>query len=115
MDEDDSSKYNDSFNFIHFIKFLDDHNIIATSIAAVLSERINEVTNIFVEYMVMPIINRDADNDGVKDIKKLEDIQITIFNTKFKAGVVMLAFLKFVIITYIIFIIAKCIRTVIKI
>ncbi len=110
MDQPSSDEYEFSFNFIHFMKFLKDHNILATAIAAVLSERINEVTNIFVENMIMPIINRDGDKDGTRDIKKLEDTEIKIFGINFKIGKVIFAFLKFIIITYVIFIIAKAIR-----
>lgn len=108
-------EYDISFNFVRFIEFLKDHNIVATAIAAVLSDRINEITNTFVDYLVMPIINIDSDYNGEKDIKKIEDSEIVIFGIKFKIGIVLMAIVKFIIITYIVFIIAKSLKKIGKI
>lgn len=111
MAEQVSETIESSFNAVHFINFLKDHNILATSIAAVLSGGINEVTTTFVEHLIIPVINQDRDaNKSTNNKKKLEDVEFTIFDTKIKAGRVILAFFKFVIITYIIFILAKIIK-----
>ena len=112
---DSGDKYDISFNFVRFIKFLKEHNILATAIAAVLSDRINELTNTFVDYLVMPIINRDGDGDGTRDIKKLEDIEFMLLGVKFRIGKVFMSIVKFIIITYIVFIIAKTVKKVGKI
>ena len=101
-----------TFTSIQFVQFLKDNNILATTIAILLSGTINDMTINFVEHLVMPIINRDGNRDGIKDIKKLEDIEFTIYDTKVKIGKVILAFFKFIIITYIIFIIAKTVKKV---
>jgi large conductance mechanosensitive channel len=106
-------QYDVDFNFVHFIKFLKDHNIITTAIAAILSDRINEITSTFVDYMIMPIINRDADKDGTKDIKNIEDANFNLFSVNFQYGKVLIAFVKFLIITYILFIITKATKNVI--
>jgi len=103
-------EYDIPFNFVHFMKFLKDNNILATAIAAILSDRINEITTTFVDYMIMPIINRDGDKDGEKDIKKLEDATFSVYGMEFHVGKVIMALIKFVIITYIIFLIAKSIK-----
>ena len=111
MEGQASETIESTFNAKNFITFLKDHNILATSIAAVLSGGINEVTTTFVEHLIIPVINRGGDvNESSNNKKKLEDVEFTIFDTKVKAGRVMLAFFKFVIITYIIFILAKIIK-----
>lgn len=105
-----NNEYDITFNFVRFIKFLKEHNIIATAIAAILSDRINEVTNAFVNNMIIPIINRDADGDGIKDIQKLEDKIITYKGIRLEVGRFFLSIIKFVIVTYIIFILAKIVK-----
>lgn len=110
-----SEEYDISFNFVRFLKFLEEHNIIATAIAAVLSDRINEITNSFVNYLVMPIINRDADNDGKRDIKNLEDRVFAFKGVRIQIGKFLLSIIKFIIITYIIFIISSSFKKIRKI
>jgi len=98
------------FDFVRFIKFLEKNNIAATAIAAVLSDRINELTNKFFDGMILPIINRDGDGDGEKDIIKLEEMEIIICKVKFKIGQFIYALLKFIVVTYIVFIISNLLK-----
>lgn len=95
--------YDIKFDFVRFIEFLKDHNVISVIIAAILSDRINEITNILFDQIIMPIINRDADGDGVRDIKKFEEYQLEVHGAKFGIGKITISLLKFFIITYIIF------------
>jgi large-conductance mechanosensitive channel len=97
-------RFDIDFNFARFIKFLDKYNILGVAIAAVLSDRINELTSEFVNLIIMPIINRDGDGDGVHDSKKLEDKTMTVFGIQFRIGKFVMSVIKFVVITYIIFI-----------
>jgi len=103
-------KYDVAFDFVRFISFLKENNIITTAIAAILSDRINEVTNIFVNSVVMPFINIDLDNDGKEDIKKLEDVSVNVFSAKLEIGKLIYAIIKFVIIMYVVFIISKLLK-----
>lgn len=95
-----------SFNYIRFFEFLKENNVITTAIAAVLSYRINDITNELFDGLIMPVINRDANKDGIPDVKKFEDYEATIFSVKFKIGKVIMALVKFIIILYIIYIVA---------
>ena len=97
--------YDVSFNFVRFIGWLKDNNVFTTAVAAVLSDRINEVTNVFVNSIIMPIMDKDSNNDGVRDIKKWEDKTITFCGIEFKVGNFALAVFKFLLVTYIIYII----------
>ena len=107
-----SDQFDIKFNFVRFIKFLEKNNIAATAIAAVLSDRVNEVTNVFFDELILPIINRDANNDGVRDIKKFEEKEIVLFGAKFKLGKLILSVFKFLVVTYIIFILSKLLKRV---
>lgn len=112
--EDSSDSYDIDFNFVRFIKFLRDNNIIAVAIASVLSDRINEVTNSFTSNIVMPIINRDGDNDGKKDITKLETKSIKFYGMNFAVGKFVVALFKFLIVTYIIFLLSNILKKFVK-
>jgi len=111
---DSSPDDNLGFNFIYFMKFLADNNVIATAIAAVLSDRISDITNTCVDHLLMPIINRDADGDGERDIKKLEAKVVKIYGMEFGVGKVFLALIKFMIITYVVFLISRLVNTLSK-
>jgi large-conductance mechanosensitive channel len=106
----DSSNSGDiRFNFIRFIVFLKNNNILSTAIAAVLSDRVNDLTNTIIDYAIMPIINRDADNDGISDIKNLEDKKFNVFGVNLGVGKCCVSIIKFVLITYVIFVISNII------
>jgi large conductance mechanosensitive channel len=98
------------FDFMRFIKFLQSNNVFNVAIAAILSDRINEITNAFVNSLVIPIINRDGDNDGEKDIKKIEEHQVKIYGITFETGKFLMALIKFIIVTYIIFILSRILK-----
>ena len=95
------------YNFMNFLNFLQYNKVFPMAIASILSDRINELANTFVNGIIMPLINRDCDKDGVRDIKQLEDRYITLFNAKFMIGKLLVSILKFVIISYIVFIMTK--------
>ena len=103
-----------SFSFLHFMKFLKDNNVFAIAVAAVLSERISDLINASIESLIMPIINRDADEDGVKDIQRLEEHTVIIGGMTFTVGKLLTSFIKFVIVTYIVFIVSKGFRNAAK-
>ena len=106
--------YNTGFNFIRFIKFIEYHNIASVAIAAVLSERIGHLTNEFVDNIILPVMNIDLNNDGVKDFKFIEDMTIKIGPVKFIIGKFLISFIKFVIVMYILFVISKMLQRVTK-
>merc|ERR1711966_393110 len=106
-----SNNYNiEHFNFIYFLKFLKENNIFAAAITAVLSEQINEISKNFVDCMIMPIFDRDYDNDGKSDIIKFENKVVKWTGITFRLGKFIIIIVKFIIIMYIIFIISKLLK-----
>ena len=108
--EDSISSQKPVFNFVYFMKFLEENNILVTSIAAVLSYALRDLTNECINNIVIPIINKDYDNDGVKDLKKIEDTTFTVFGIKFGTGKVFISLIKFFIVLYITFLIVQIIK-----
>jgi large conductance mechanosensitive channel len=92
------------FNYVKFINFLKNNNVFSAVIAAIISERVNEITNSLTNNIILPVINRDGDGDGVSDIKSLEDYKIKCFGITFGVGKFITALIKFIIISYVIFI-----------
>lgn len=99
------------FNFVHFINFLTDKDIITTAIAAVISYGLRDVTESLINNIVMPIIDKDTDKDGKRDFKKIEEKVITINNIKFSVGKLTIDILKFIILMYILFILENVIKS----
>jgi large-conductance mechanosensitive channel len=104
--------YNDSkndikFDFVNFVKFMNQHNVLTMAIAAVLSDRINDVTNTFVNSIVLPIIYRDSNNDGIDDVKEIENKIVNIKGIKLGVGKMILSTIRFVIVTYILFLLCN--------
>lgn len=97
----------DAFGFITFLHFLSKGGVITTAIAAIISDRCNKFLEAIVQNLIVPILNRDSDKDGKKDIADIENKVIDIGGIKLKVGKVMVEFLKFVIVTYIIYTIAR--------
>ena len=102
----DNNEVNDFFNYSQFFyKFLKKNDILSLSIAAVFSGHINELINSLVNNLLIPIINRDGDNDGKKDIKKLENLEFKLFKIRFTIGKLLIDILKFTLVTIVIYMI----------
>lgn len=110
MDSDSSGSDGIYFNYFRFIKFLRDNNIMATTISAVLSYALRDFINDIVENTVVAVIDKDSDNDGVKDFHKMENKKINIFGIKFGTGKIFISFIKFMVVLYITFIIMQLIN-----
>lgn len=114
MSDSSPTNYDMGFNFIRFLKFIEKNNIAGVAIAAVLSDRINDITNEFVNNLILPILNMDLDGDGEKDVKSLEDFTIKFRGIKFTVGKFLIAVIRFIIVTYIVFIISSILSRVTK-
>ena len=102
----DSNEIDNFFNYSQFFyKFLKKNDILSLSIAAVFSGHINELINSLVNNLLLPIINRDADGDGKKDIKKIENIEFKFLKIKFTIGKLLVDIIKFILVTVVIYLI----------
>lgn len=85
------------------INFFNQNNIFPTIIATVMSTYVTELTTSFTDNIILPIINRDADNDGVADIKTLEKFELKILKINFKIGKFFVVIIKVLLIFLILF------------
>ena len=88
-----------------FLLFFKNNNLISTIIATIVSTYVTELTRSFADDIIIPIINRDGNEDGEADIKTLETFKITIFGIKFKDGKFIITLIKVIFIFFIVFII----------
>ncbi|VVU94707.1 hypothetical protein CPAV1605_432 [seawater metagenome] len=84
-----------------FYKFLNDNNVIATIVATMISQRISDLSNSFIDNLIIPVLDRDADGDGEADIKDLKKYKINFLGIKFRVGEFFIVLLKFMIILFI--------------
>lgn len=94
------------FNFIKFQQFLEKNKAFATASAIVIATQLSVLATSFVENIILPIFNRDINEDGVPDIHNFENIEIDIFGIKIKMGKFAVAILRFLIIIYIVFLVS---------
>jgi large-conductance mechanosensitive channel len=86
-----------------FYRFLKKNDIISLSVAAVFSGHINDLINSIVNNIFIPIINRDGDKDGKKDIQKIETIKVNLFGCNITIGKLVVDLLKFILVTIVIY------------
>jgi len=97
----------DDGHWDQFIGFLNNNNVATIIIASIIAERISELSRALIEYIVMPIINIDINGDNKKDIGAVEGLYISLFGIKLEIGKFIIVLLKFAIITYITFLLAR--------
>ena len=95
------------FNIQNFIKFLEENHIIATVIATVISTYITNLSHSLSNDILLPIINRDGDNDGEEDINKYQNYILEIFKIKFRIGNFIIEFIKFITMTFLIYLLSN--------
>lgn len=106
------------YNFEQFLAFLDKNQITAIIIGYIISIRIYDIINIFFDEIINQLIyidfnsknkNYDPENNGSK-IKKIEKYEISFYNVKIKIGKIIVSILKFIFVTYVLFIIVGLIN-----
>lgn len=95
---------------INFLNFLNDNRVFAIAIASILSEKLSEVITAIIDGVIIPVINRDLDGNGVEDVKQLEEKVFTVLGINFRVGKVFVCLIRFLIVTYIVFILAKILK-----
>jgi large-conductance mechanosensitive channel len=73
---------------------------------AVLGTFVNQLVVSFINDIIMPIIDRDGNNDNKPDINKIADYTIKTGGITFRIGAFILALIRFVLLLFMLFIIA---------
>tara|TARA_B110000208_G_C11757224_1_gene425601 strand:+ start:1360 stop:1662 length:303 start_codon:yes stop_codon:yes gene_type:complete len=85
----------------NFKLFLKKNNLVQTLISYVIATKVGEVFNSLIDDIIMPIINRDGDNDGIADSDKFKNLKLKILSIDFKIGNFIFIFLKFIFLIFI--------------
>ena len=94
----------DIFSFEEFTKFLKDNDVVTIAIATLLSSRISELADSVSDNILIPFLSVDLDSDGIQDRKELENINFNLLGVNIRIGRVIVSIIKFVLITYLTFI-----------
>lgn len=90
-----------------YIEFLKSKQIFSMLVAAILSERVTDIFNTFLDKLLFPLIKTDINNDGVNDITSIKNITIDIHNKKIEIGHLLVSVVKFIIVMYILYLLYK--------
>jgi large-conductance mechanosensitive channel len=90
-------------NLVGFLKFLFDKNIIQTGIGIIIATQVSKLTDVFVQSLFNPIINRIT----VGTVNNINDWQITLFDIKIKIGLIISSIINFLLIALIVYYIWK--------
>lgn len=98
--------------FNNFIDFLQKNQVFGITVATLLSGRISELSSSIAEHLLAPLLDVDIDNDGISDRVELENKTLTIRGKKIQIGKVYVAILKFIVLTYITYLLVIIIKNV---
>jgi len=84
-----------------FSDFISDKNIITTAIGLIVALEVKQLTHNVTSTIISPIINKIVGHGG------LNDISITIFDTKFELGSIITTLISFFIVMYIVYLVVK--------
>lgn len=85
--------------------FLKNTILFAISIA-VLSTFINELVFSFINDIVLPILDRDSNDDNEPDINKIRHMTVKTSGITFKVGSFIISLIRFIVLIFILFVIA---------
>jgi large-conductance mechanosensitive channel len=71
---------------------------------AVLATFVNQLVVSFINDIIMPIIDRDGNNDNQPDINKIADYTLKAGGITFRIGAFILALIRFILLLFILFI-----------
>lgn len=89
---------------MNFIDFLKEKEFMTTLIALIISRETSYITNSFIDDIIMPIINRDSDSNGVEDIDELKKLELKAYGANIKIGNFIITIIKDIIIMSIVYI-----------
>lgn len=70
---------------------------------AVIAAFVNQLVFSFINDIIIPIIDRDGDNDNEPDINKLSNYKVKINGITFKTGAFILALIRFILVLFFVF------------
>jgi len=91
--------------FSEFTELIMKNTVFLGITIAVMASFVNQLVFSFINDIIMPVIDRDGNNDNQPDINKIADYQVKTGGITFRVGAFILALIRFVILIFILFII----------
>jgi len=98
-----------TFNFLKLIKFFSKNGVVTMAIVAVLSYRLNDLSNDIFNNGILPLINIDIKTENNKIIK-FDEYAIKLYKTDIYIGKILISLIKTIIIIYVIYLIGYAIK-----
>jgi large-conductance mechanosensitive channel len=73
---------------------------------AVLATFVNQLVLSFINDIIMPIIDRDGNDDNKPDINKIADFKVKAGGITFRVGAFILALIRFILLLFMLFIVS---------
>lgn len=98
----------------NFTKIIMSNSVLFGISIAVLSTFVNELVFSLINDIILPIIDRDGNNDNDPDINKIKNITVKTNGITFKVGAFIVSLIRFIILIFILFIISLVILNINK-
>jgi large-conductance mechanosensitive channel len=92
-----------------FTKILMKNTIMLGITIAVIASFVNQLVFSFINDIIMPVIDRDGNNDNIPDINKISNYTVKTNGITFKMGAFIVALIRFILLLFIIFILSMVI------
>ena len=90
----------------NFTKIIMSNSVLFGISIAVLSTFVNELVFSLINDIILPIIDRDGNNDNDPDINKIKNLTVKTNGITFKIGAFIVSLIRFMILIFILFIIS---------
>ena len=98
----------------NFTKIIMSNSVLFGISIAVLSTFVNELVFSLINDIILPIIDRDGNNDNDPDINKIKNLTVKTNGITFKIGAFIVSLIRFIILIFILFIISLVILNINK-
>jgi large-conductance mechanosensitive channel len=92
--------------FSHFQELIMKNSVLFGITIAVMSTFVNQLVLSFINDIILPVIDRDGNNDNEPDINKIANYTIKTNGITFKIGSFIVALIRFIILIFIIIILS---------
>ena len=102
------------FNLNNFRQYIIEKGVVDTAIGYSMGKHIGSITESLFDNLILPFFNKDSDGDGISDFKTFEEFKKKIYGIEFKIGKFILDLVKFLIMIYCLFVVARFTRDIIN-
>jgi large-conductance mechanosensitive channel len=95
------------FDFEELTQFINNNNLMSIAAGFVIARSLEDITNKFFDNLVVPIVKKDSDKDGINDLEDFFNKPLQIYGRSFYFGKVLYQIIKFLVILYTLFLLIR--------